>query len=151
VSLAFLVLRAELSVSFGQRPLLIIFMFPIILSALLGGFGPGVVATLVAAIGIDYLAILPEGTLSIAKSHDLIQWLVSPCDTTVECCLCHSIRIHCAAKCQIFAPRLLQRLQGFRVLEMLDTLLKFFAQRAKGGFEQRGMDFDEPIGFCIGA
>lgn len=73
-ALAFLGLRTEIAVSFGQRPLLILFMFPIILSALLGGLGPGIVATLVTAIGIDYLAIPPEGSLLIGKSHDQIQW-----------------------------------------------------------------------------
>ncbi len=69
-----LVIRQSLVVGFGQRPLLILFMFPIIVSALLGGLGPGLLATTVAALGIDYLAIPPVGSLRIAAGHDLIQW-----------------------------------------------------------------------------
>lgn len=69
-----LVIRQSLVVSFGQRPLLILFMFPIIISALLGGLGPGLLSTVVAALGIDYLAIPPVGSLRIAAEHDLIQW-----------------------------------------------------------------------------
>lgn len=75
VSASFLVLRSEMEVGFGHRPLLILFMFPIILSALLGGLGPGIVSTVVSSIGIDYLAIPPEGSLLIAKSHDTLQWI----------------------------------------------------------------------------
>lgn len=69
-----LMIRHSLVVSFGQRPLLILFMFPIIVSALLGGLGPGLLATAVAALGIDYLSIPPAGSLRIAAGHDLIQW-----------------------------------------------------------------------------
>lgn len=75
VSLAFLAFRSAMAVNFGDRPLLIIFMLPVILSALLGGLGPGLAATATAAIGIDYLAIPPQGSLMIGKIHDLVQWL----------------------------------------------------------------------------
>lgn len=74
VSALFLVLRSEMAVSFGHRPLLILFMLPIILSALMGGLGPGIVSTVVSSVGIDYLAIPPEGSLLIAKAHDVLQW-----------------------------------------------------------------------------
>ncbi len=69
-----LVIRQGLVVGFDQRPLLILFMFPIIISALLGGLGPGLLATAIAALGIDYLAIPPVGSLRIMDGHDLIQW-----------------------------------------------------------------------------
>ena len=44
-----LVVRANLSVAFAQRPMMLLFMLPILLAALLGGFGPGLTATLTAA------------------------------------------------------------------------------------------------------
>ena len=71
---AMLVLRLQLAVSFGERPLLILFMLPILLSAVVGGFGPGVLATMVAAIGTAYYGIPPLHRLEIAADHDLFQW-----------------------------------------------------------------------------
>jgi PAS domain S-box-containing protein len=74
LTLAILGVRMGLAVSFGERPLLILFMFPIILSALLGGLGPGLVATAVAALGTAYLGLPPQGNFGLAASHDLFQW-----------------------------------------------------------------------------
>jgi hypothetical protein len=70
-----LVLRQSLAVPFGERPLLILFILPIILAALLGGLGPGLTATALAALGVDYLALRPLGSLWIANDYDLLQWL----------------------------------------------------------------------------
>lgn len=74
ITLALLLVRELLAVGFDNHPLLILFMFPIILSALLGGFGPGLVATAIAALGVDYWAIPPLQSWRIASSHDLLQW-----------------------------------------------------------------------------
>ena len=65
--------RNSLAVSFGERPLLILFMFPVIVSALLGGLGPGLTATLTAAACTAYL-IPPAHSFTIAASHDAVQW-----------------------------------------------------------------------------
>lgn len=73
-ALAMTLVRDRLPVEFGNRPLLILFMFPIIISALLGGLGPGLVSTAVAALGVDYVAIAPERSFQIASGHDLMQW-----------------------------------------------------------------------------
>ncbi|NMG74716.1 sensor histidine kinase [Aromatoleum diolicum] len=73
ITLAMLLVRQRLSVGFGDPPLLIVFMFPIILSALLGGLGPGLVSTAMAALAVDYLAIAPQHSLRIANSVDLLQ------------------------------------------------------------------------------
>lgn len=70
---AMLLVRINLPVAFGDRPLLILFMLPIIVSALLGGFGPGLIATLAAA-AIAFYNIPPVDSFSIAASHDLFQW-----------------------------------------------------------------------------
>ena len=58
---------------FGDRPLLILFMFPIILCAAFGGFGPGLVSTLVAALSIAYYIIPPAGGFEADRTHDFFQ------------------------------------------------------------------------------
>ncbi len=68
-----LLIRQGIAVSFGERPLLILFMFPIILSASIGGLGPGLVATLVAAVSVSYFALPLTGNFEIEYSYDLLQ------------------------------------------------------------------------------
>lgn len=74
LSVAMLLVRHGLSVPFGDRPVLILFMLPVIISAFLGGFGPGLVATLMAAAGTDYFLVPPIHSFAIAASHDFFQW-----------------------------------------------------------------------------
>lgn len=66
-------LRMEIAVHFGNRPLLIMMVLPIILVAALGGFGPGLLATALVA-GAAVWFIPPHGKFSIAAGHDIIQW-----------------------------------------------------------------------------
>ena len=75
VTLAMLLVRMKIAVAWGERPLLVLFMPPIILSSVLGGFGPGLIATAVASIGIYYFG-LSSYSLHITKSHDLFQWFM---------------------------------------------------------------------------
>jgi hypothetical protein len=75
LTLGMLVLRDSLGVAFGERPLLVLFVFPIVLSALLGGRGPGLTATAVSAAGALYL-MPPVGRFHIEHGHDLFQWLM---------------------------------------------------------------------------
>jgi PAS domain S-box-containing protein len=71
-----IVLRASIATSFPSSSLLILFVPPIVLSALLGGLGPGVVATVLSALAVDLLAVSPVGSLAITHSFDQFQWLV---------------------------------------------------------------------------
>lgn len=75
ITVAMLFVRERIALEFGERPLLMLFMLPITLSALLGGFGPGVLSTLIAALGLDYWAIEPLGSLHIASGYDLFHWV----------------------------------------------------------------------------
>lgn len=75
ITLAMLLVREGIAAEFQSRPLLILFMFPIVLSALLGGLGPGMLSTTVAATGLAYLAIPPIHSFRITAYYDLIQWL----------------------------------------------------------------------------
>jgi len=74
ITIATFYLRQALAASFGDRPLLIIFLLPIIFSALLGGLGPGILATVVAAACSDYFIFPPNGSFIFEARHDLIQW-----------------------------------------------------------------------------
>lgn len=56
ISLAMIGIRTLIPLPAIQSPMMILFMLPIILSALLGGVGPGLLATLMVATGIDLLA-----------------------------------------------------------------------------------------------
>ncbi len=73
VTLVILLIRIGIAPSFNERPMLILFMLPIILSAMLGGIGPGLVATGVAAASTAYF-IPPAHEFWIAQQHDLFQW-----------------------------------------------------------------------------
>lgn len=74
ITLAMLLVHDRVAAGLGERPLLILFMFPIILGALLGGLGPGLLATALAALGAAYVALPPLHSWRIATSHDLLQW-----------------------------------------------------------------------------
>jgi two-component system, sensor histidine kinase and response regulator len=83
LTIATLLGRLSLDVGWGQRPLLILFMLPIILSAYWGGFGPGIVATILAALSVDYFLIPPARSLRIHEGRDLIQLLIFVANGTV--------------------------------------------------------------------
>jgi PAS domain S-box-containing protein len=72
--IATLYLQVSLEESFGEHRLLILFMFPIIVSALLGGLWPGLVATVTAAVCAGYFLIPPLQHFAISAGHDLVQW-----------------------------------------------------------------------------
>ena len=64
-------LRLAVPVDFSDRPLLIIFIFPIIVAALLGGAGPGLFSTiLMSTVAI----VMGKGSSDFA-SVNLLQWL----------------------------------------------------------------------------
>ena len=71
-----LALRMELAGWFGDRPMLLLFVLPIFLSAFIGGLGPGLVATGVAALGASYWLIPPLHSLAMASSVDTWDWLI---------------------------------------------------------------------------
>ncbi|MFZ5797591.1 MAG: PAS domain S-box protein [Desulfobulbus sp.] len=70
---ASILLRGEIAPSFADRPLLILLVLPVIVSAALGGFGPGLTATVIVASTAAWF-IPPDGTFAIKAPHDIIQW-----------------------------------------------------------------------------
>jgi len=73
---ATLLLRLALSSRFGDHPALELFFLPIILSAFIGGPGPGLVSTALVAIGTDYFLLPPKHSLAIASGLQSMEWLV---------------------------------------------------------------------------
>jgi signal transduction histidine kinase len=57
-----------------NRPTLILFVIPIILSAYVGGAGPGLLSTVLAAVS-TYFFSRPADVLSYLISFDFVQWL----------------------------------------------------------------------------
>ena len=76
VSLATLYLRQEMTVSWAHRPLLLLFMLPIMMSAVLGGLGPGLLSTAICGAGALFLAVGLHLSLRFTEVADLLQWSV---------------------------------------------------------------------------
>ena len=75
-TVATLLARMGMDVVFAERPLLILFQLPIILSAYMGGLGPGLLATAAAAVLVDYFLIPPLYSFHLAYNHDFVQWVI---------------------------------------------------------------------------
>ena len=73
-TVATLIARMGMGVVFAERPLLVLFLLPIILGAYLGGLGPGLAATAATAVLVDYYLIAPIYSFHLAYKHDFAQW-----------------------------------------------------------------------------
>ena len=73
-SLAMLWVRHEMANALGERPYLVLFVLPILISAMLGGLGPGLFATAFVAIGVDIFGIQPFGSIRIGSPENLFLW-----------------------------------------------------------------------------
>ncbi len=76
LTLAMLWLRQQMAAPSGNRPLLILFMLPIALSALIGGARPGLLSTLISAAGVYVLAMTPPGSWRLGSATDTFQWFL---------------------------------------------------------------------------
>jgi PAS domain S-box-containing protein len=76
VTVATIFLRLGLAPWIGDRPMLVLFLIPIIISAYVGGLGPGLVATFLAALGTSYFTMTPTQVFSIARPLDFVQWMI---------------------------------------------------------------------------
>ncbi len=70
LSIATLAARERLAGHLGERSLALLFMLPVLLSALAGGLCAGLLATALTAVGTDHLAMPPLYSLYIADPHD---------------------------------------------------------------------------------
>lgn len=60
----------------GDRAMLVLFTLPISLAALLGGLGPGLLATALATALTDVWVLEPAGQIEIRDPRDVFQWLL---------------------------------------------------------------------------
>lgn len=73
VTFAVVLMRQTLEPWLDGRTTLVIFIPPIVLSAYLGGLGPGLVSTAIAGLCSAYLLLPPIGSLAIASGGDVMQ------------------------------------------------------------------------------
>jgi PAS domain S-box-containing protein len=92
LTLACMAFRYSLGSWVGDRPLLILLLFPVIVSAYLGGLGPGLFATGLVALGALFLQHGSARTLSLANPLDLLQWLVFVLACVLVCALNEGLR-----------------------------------------------------------
>jgi PAS domain S-box-containing protein len=71
-----LAIHWELSATTHSCPPLILFLMPIMLSAYVGGFYPGLVATCLAAISTSYYLMPPVETPGATHTADIVQWVM---------------------------------------------------------------------------
>lgn len=86
-----LLFRLSLTGTLGNRTFMILFMFPIILSAWLGGWWVGVFCTALVAAMVDYTLIPSQGGVWIHPSHDLLTWSALIVNGLLVSGLCESL------------------------------------------------------------
>jgi CHASE3 domain sensor protein len=60
----------------GNQPLLIMFVFPVVISAYLGGLGPGLLATVLSGIASDWFLFPPVNSFAFASPPVFAHWLL---------------------------------------------------------------------------
>ncbi len=68
-----LLMRDRIGVPWEQRPLLSLLILPVIVSGLLGGMGPGLLATALALLGANLSFVEPRGALDVHTTIDRFQ------------------------------------------------------------------------------
>ena len=70
-----LLLRLGMKPWDGGQPILILFLFPIVISAYMGGLGPGLVATALSCVSTDYFLVPPLYQFGFASPVAFAHWL----------------------------------------------------------------------------
>lgn len=92
VTAATLALRLLLAQSIpADRPLLILFVIPILVSAYLGGVGPGLLSTALIALGTDLLLFSPGNGLAFTHPLNFAQWLTLLATGVLVSVLCEAL------------------------------------------------------------
>ncbi|MHC1742886.1 MAG: PAS domain S-box protein [Syntrophobacteraceae bacterium] len=58
----------------SDRPVLILFEIPVVISAYAGGMGPALLSTILIGVGIPYFVLPPVHSFAVARPVDLMQW-----------------------------------------------------------------------------
>jgi PAS domain S-box-containing protein len=70
-----LLIRIGITPWAGGQPLLILFLFPIVISAYLGGLGPGLLATALSAALTDYFFVAPVESFGFSTPSSFAHWV----------------------------------------------------------------------------
>ena len=76
VTLLALSVRLALTPWTGDRPVLVLFVIPVILAAYVGGLGPGLLTTVLIALGTDYFVVPPIHSFRFERPVDVVSWLI---------------------------------------------------------------------------
>ena len=71
-----LLVRLALTSWIGDRPILILFVVPILLSAYAGGLGPGLLATVLVAVATAYFVMPPISNFLLRQPVDTVHWSI---------------------------------------------------------------------------
>ena len=115
LSLATLLVRAGMKVPFEDHTMLVVLMFPIILSAALGGAGPGLLATALVVAGATLLAVRQGVVFTQLAQHDIYQWLFLIANGALVSVLAELVR----RSWQRTAAVLSERVQSLQLLEAI--------------------------------
>jgi two-component system sensor histidine kinase/response regulator len=74
VTVATLALRLAIGMEAGQPPGLVLLLLPVIVSAYLGGLGPGLLSTVLGSGLAAYFLLTPAGSLLLASSQARLGW-----------------------------------------------------------------------------
>ena len=85
-------LRWGLVRGFGAFPLYITFYPAVLLVAMIAGGGPGVLATLLSALAVDYFFIEHVGSVFVTSTHDLIALAIFTGTNLLLCALSQRLR-----------------------------------------------------------
>jgi PAS domain S-box-containing protein len=86
------VLRWWLSQAFGPLPAFITFYPAVLLVASVAGGGPGILASVLAALVADYAFLPPYGSLPVASTNDFVALCIFTCTNLFLCVLAERLR-----------------------------------------------------------
>ncbi len=75
LTFAMFAVHQAIAIGIHAKPMLILFIFPIVLSAMLGGFWPGLLSTSIAIVMVYFSAIASTAGIATLASSDLFQYL----------------------------------------------------------------------------
>lgn len=91
---AVLVARILLEPAMRGNPGMVLFVFPSLISAYLGGLGAGLTATALSALITNYFLVAPVNSFSIASGMQSVQWIALIGIGTLISILMSSLRRH---------------------------------------------------------
>lgn len=74
LTIAMFALHRTMLIGMHGRPVLILFIFPIVLSAMFGGLWPGLLSTSLAASGVYFFSVDVDGNSSFASPWEQFSW-----------------------------------------------------------------------------